>query len=360
MRWQIGVALVMILLAACSAADETKTGNAATPATPAIGEWRSVANFPFDGPRVTVAYGGEYRVETRDVSENLGDKPTETRVVNTEGVEVLTHMTPGRGWFAQDVWVTNDYLVVEEINERRRKLRFVAYDLSTRRRLPLPAPPISEPEMDASGGVVAYISGRPQSPMCVQLLDLASFRVREAACGLPGEVLADVAYNAGRVVYSVIQRPNQKDRCKTVWVASLVEKPRALPTQQQCLGWSGAVVADAVAWDEADPLSEQLAVSRDYVQSADGRVREIGSDIDTDSIVGCGGRFFWNTSDGERSRINTMGIDADATAFWVGGPDEYSTLLRCIDDRWLQMSVDVLNGENPPTEYLVRDLRPQA
>ena len=56
-------------------------------------------------------------------------------------------------------------------------------------------------------------------------------------------MLADVAYNAGRVVYSVIDRPNQKNRGKTVWGKDRDAEPRPLPTQQRCIAWSGAVIA---------------------------------------------------------------------------------------------------------------------
>lgn len=328
-----------------------------TPAKPPIrlAAWTVLNRWPMDR-RLTGEFNGPYRAVV-DEHDTWADESQTARFLDAQGRRVLRRESGGEGWFTQDVWLTEHYAVVEDLNLDARDIRLFVYDLRTGKQVPAPSPPISQPEMDASAGRVAYLSGRATTKICLQLLELDTGTTTQLACGRRGDVLGDVAMDAaGDVTYSSVRKPDTPKRCKTVLAVRPGDRPlrpQSVPARQRCLAWSGVVLPGGVAWDEADPYSEDLAFGQGYVEQ-DGEITELGL-LDTDTLVACGDRFFWEAQDERGSRVDSIKPGGQPVTIWGPKENGVPTGLKCADGRWLQARFDDVSSDNLPMEFQVLD-----
>ena len=359
-----------LLLSACTGSSQPEPETAATtdgsepnpPVTEATTRppvsplpWQVVKKWP-RGPKDP---WGEYNTGYEAYWDSSGPdtRGVETlTVLDHRGRLVLTRRKNSPDWFTQEVWLTGHFAVVEDLNLDERLVRLFVYDLHSGSQIPMPhGLQPTQPEVDAGFGKVTFTTGHSKTRMCQQLVGLDSGIVEPPVCESTGDVLGDAAIGPDSYLYSRVRNPERPPaRCKHVFVVADAVK-MGVPQRDSCLGWSGALIAGAVAWDEADPYSEMLAVAQGFVLIED-RVEGLG-EVDTDSIVGCGDRFFWTAEDGRGERIDAWSKNHGVTTVWPPHRNAGPAALECSDGRWLHTRVDDIDGKNEHLRFMVLDTR---
>lgn len=359
----VAVALASALVAGCGGQESPRVAPrrsasaSGVPSTPSAqtAAWKVIAKWPALGPSHTGEYNGGYYAVV-DEHDTFSEASQVTEIFDLERRRILKRSADGPAWFTQSVWLTGNFAVVEDLNEEAKEIRLFAYDLTSGKPIRLDRlPEVTQPEMDVSDGRIAYITGHSATRMCLELADLATRKAVEVACGRHGDVLGDVAVSGGAVLYSSVSDPGASRRCKKVVVVR-DGTPKAVPARGKCFAWSGAVLGDAVAWDEADPAAADLAMGKAYVE-AGRQITTVGV-VMTDTLVACGERFYWSAADGRGQRVDGMKPGEAPVTIW--GPEENGvpTGLECADGRWLHMRADDISSSNLPHQFLVLDAAP--
>jgi hypothetical protein len=328
------------------------TTRAQLPTDPSA-SWRVLKQWRRDGTEAFGDYNGTY-TSFRESSSDI-DTPQHTRVFAAGGRLVLDRASQGAGWFSQEAWLTGHFAVVEDINNEKRLVRLFVYDLKTTKPVQLPGGlQPTQPEVDVGFGMVSFTTGTAKGRMCQQLIDLESGVTKATACVITGDLLGDSVIGAENHAFSQVRASNTDQRCKDLVVMEAGRRTE-LPLRQKCLGWSAALIAGAVAWDEADPFAENLVFGDGYVLPDGGELVSLGS-IFTDSIVGCGNRFFWQGTGPDQS-IGIASWDAEHGVQTVWGPEGniVPTALGCSDGRWLHSRLDDNGGKDEKLRFAVLD-----
>lgn len=315
--------------------------------------WRTMKSIPRSARARGLAYNGRYAVYWDDADPDTLRKQA-VRVFTRSGRLLLEVAGSAPSSFVQSVWLSGDFLVVEEINETARRVHVTAYELPSGRvvRLPGPARP-TQPEMDASRGRIAFVSGAARTRMCVQVVDLDSSASETVACRSRGEVLGDLALTGRGVIFSAVANPNSPQRCKRLFIAvdGTVDE---VPLVTACRGWSGAVTDDAIAWDEMDPAGGLLDEAIGYVRTEDAASQKL-EPMTTDTILACGDRFYWQAEDGRGVRIDRRNADGSIQTIWKPEENLVPVGLVCTDSRWLSMRTDDIDGVDEHLTLYVLD-----
>ncbi|MCD4532796.1 hypothetical protein LRP67_01680 [Nocardioides sp. cx-169] len=305
---------------------------------------------------MTGDHNGTYTAFHEDGSPD-SSSPQQTRVFDRHGSLVLERTSEGSGWFTQEAWLTDHFAVVEDLHEGQRLVRLFVYDLRTGEAVELPGGlQPTQPEVDAGSGQVSFTTGTAETRMCQQLVDLESGVAKAPTCASTGEVLADTVVGASAYSFSRVRSPNVEQRCKNLTVVQ-GERQSDIPLHEKCLGWSAAVIEGAVAWDEADPLSESLWLGEGYVRPGDEQPIALGPVV-TDTIVGCGDRFFWEgLGHHDSSGIESWSAEHGVQTVWGPQRDVVPVDLECSDGRWLHLRLDEITGKDEMLRIIVLDTR---
>jgi len=334
----------------------TAPATSARPSLAPVG-WRKVRSVPRSAQAIEVTGNGTYLAYWDDADPDTLSKQ-QVRVSTAAGRLILEEGVSDPSSFIQDVWLSDHYLVVEEINEAARRVHVVAYDLPSGRVVELPhAARPTQPEMDATGGLVALISGAASTGMCVQIVDLTTHASKKVACRGRGDVLGDVAMAGKEVIFSAVKSPNSPQRCKQIFTAS-DGRVEEVPLAVRCIGWSGAVTDQAIAWDEMDPASQLMGESVGYIDTGEGPPQEL-EPMETDTIVACGDDLYWLSQDGRGERIDRRDAGGRIETIWKPKNDLVPVNLRCTDGRWLSMRTDDIDGVDEHLSLYVLDTAAQ-
>ena len=370
MRRTATLVLILAAVLGCSSQDMTETKSdrptpspSTTPLPRPTGvpqavkvPWRVLARVPRADGATGIKSDGHFQVSLDDSDP---DELTAQiiRVTDPSGRVVLQRRGASPGSFIQDVWLSGGHLVVEEIGERARKVRLRVFDLDAGREVTLPgAARPTQPEVDAGGGRIAFVTGTVKTRMCVVLVDLHLRTSRALDCDRRGAILGDVALTGDRLLFSSLTDVDTERRCKrlrTITVGGTIEE---IPAVARCLGWSGAVMEEAVAWDEADPNSPSLAYGEGFIRYRAEPTVALGP-MNTDSMVACGGKLFWNIGDGRGDRVDRWSPSGKVAT--VLGPleNEVPTGMACTEDRWLSFRTDDIDGEDEHFMHYLLDAR---
>lgn len=359
-RAAVAVAGLVLCLTSCSAAtheSRSRDVRSEGPLSGAVEEefgpsqdpWRVVLSAPRAKGMWSAEFSTDY-VAVWDDREDVGQRQKLTAFDKAQEV-VLDWTSRGGDWILQDVWLTHDFLVVEEINETAKSIELRAWNLASGKEIKIPLQP-SQPEVAADFGRVAFMTGRATTRICQQSLDLASGELTAPRCARPGTVLGDLALGQKESTYSEVVAPGTDDRCKSLLVDGS-NPTREVPIAQRCLGWSSAIADGLVAWDEADPASETFPTSRGYVL-ADDRRRALGPMV-TDTLVGCGSSFYWIEVDGHGHRIERWTRGGGVQTVWGPQDERLPGELQCADGRWLSTRVDDIDGTDESLTFAVLD-----
>lgn len=335
-----------------SPASATPSGPTTPPVAETTYDWQAVAEWSRADPPTNGEYADGY-VAYWDA--HLLETPQWTRVYDSEDRLIVERVSDAPDWFTQQVWLTEHFAVVEDINDQARTVRLSVFDLETGDEVALDgieAP--TQPEVDAGFGRLMFTTGSLETGMCANVIDLDSLRPDDSpACAPPGDIIGDVAVGETSSTYSRLDNPNRPgSRCKTVVVDS-DNGTSELPLRRQCLGWSGAVTEGSAAWDEMDPSSPRLGSAKAYI-AHDGEVSPVGT-IETESIIGCGDRFFWQAQSGRGARIDSWSAKNGIETVWGPELDVVTTALECTDGRWLHMGPEDITGVDEKLRFVVLD-----
>ena len=287
----------LLVLAGCTDSEPTVAPtpsvkpSSATPS--AKSSWTTVATTKaLDGSIVPVYDGRHLVTSTGFVA---GGTDLTVRAAGSDRV-VARYDTPP-GYVVQGVWLSGDWMLVEEteFEPRRHDIRLYRFDLRTgARSLLRTIPAATEPDMQATGDVLAYVGDDAAGRQCLHRLTISTLAVTGAGCVPRGSVLGDPAVGTdGTIVYSRVDGANTSARCKRLfrWEpggTSVVP----LAGVQACAQWSGAALANGLVWSEVRPNRDNIAYSNAYAQPTDGRRVDLGP-IVTGTIEPCGAWIYW-------------------------------------------------------------------
>jgi hypothetical protein len=370
MRRTAALVLILTVVLGCSSQDVTETRTdrptrspSTTPLPRPTGvppatkvPWRVLARVPRADGATGIKSDGHFQVSL-DESDPDESTPQVIRVMDPRGRVVLERRGATSGSFVQDVWLSGGHLVLEEIDERARKVRLRAFDLDSGLDVGLPgrARP-TQPEVDANGGRIAFVTGTMRTRMCVVLVDLDQRTSKVLACDEPGAILGDIALSGDEVLYSSLTDVDTDRRCKRLRTIAADGTTQEIPALARCLGWSGVITADAVAWDEADPNSSSLAYGEGFVRYRGEPTVALGP-MKTDSMVSCGGRLFWTIADGRGDRVDRWSPPGNVATVLGPWANVGMTSLHCTEDRWLTLRTDDVDGEDEHFTHYLLDAR---
>ena len=284
---------VLLALAGCTDSPSSVTPPSTTKPSSASSAlvWTTVAKTQsLDGAIVPV-YDGRHLVTSTGFVAGGTDL-----TVTGSGKGVLRYDTPA-GYVVQGVWLSGDRMIVEEteFEPRRHDIRLYRFDLRTGSRTLLRSiPAATEPDMRATGNVLAYVADDPAGRQCLHRLAIDTLAVERAGCVPRASVLGDPTVGAdGTIVFSRVDGANTTKRCKRLYTW----KPGGtavvpLAGVRSCAQWSGAAVADSIIWSEVSPERDNLAYAQAYAQPTDGRRLDLGL-IVTGTLEPCGPWVYW-------------------------------------------------------------------
>lgn len=357
-----------VLLGATACAESATDGpatdgdGAAAHSTVSIDEdFQGAAKQPWRTVRSSARAEGMWSAEVTqdyvafwDDQEDLGQRQRLTvqhRAGDEVGEEIVSWTSRGGDWILQDVWLTGDFAVVEEINETAKRIQLSVWDLRDGREVRLPQQP-TQPEVAVDFDRVVFTTGRASARMCLQSLDLRTTRVTALRCAPPGVVLGDLAIGTESVLYSEVVAPGTPQRCKRLVVLTPSVKP--VPATRKCLGWSGASAGEDVAWDEADPSKAEFPTSEGYLLTS-GRQVPLGS-MTTNTLVSCGNGFYWVVADVEGQRVEGWTRASGVRTLWGPQQEILPAGLQCSDGRWLSARFDDIDGVDESLTFAVLDV----
>lgn len=345
-------------------APETSTTATATsvmpPAEPRAADWRLVRQWDRGDPDSFGTYDGTYIVLVASPSTGPGYSSVET----SGGVELIHHDPGTADWQTQDGWLSPYAAVFMDINLPRRVARLTVYSL--------PSGELSawsedgsmtgvSPDANVSRDTLAYFTGRPETGMCLHVVDLQTMRDRESDCGDQREILGDVEVKGSNVFVSHLRGVSQPARrCKTVGLLDLTTgqsdaaAERAVNRQSDCLAWSGTRFDGGWAWDVANPNSPDIATAHGFARLDSGRLIDLGV-METDSMLACGDHLYWSMLQGEVQELVEWNHVSGAGIVLDSGPDAIFTSRQCSDDRWLTTRVDGLSGHDEKLRLIALD-----
>lgn len=330
-----------------------------TPATvPA--NWETLRSWG----RSEASYFGDY--DGRRLLLRGTDPGDDDNLVTTvSGETIVRHTPPTPEWMTQDGWLTTRYAVFEDLELDKHLVRITIYDLTSDRKVAWPPAErlrVSAPELDVTDGQIVFITGQPDAGMCLRLLTIESGEVSTLLCEEPGVYLGDPAISKNGVTISLLVEPyNRQKRCKKLSFVPLRDgrrsaRPMVIPTQSPCLGWSAVESGGAIGWDEADPTGMTVGFAQAFIRDRSGTVLALGTEIDTDSMVACGGAMFWEQVAGLSSnQILRWNESGGVSVVLDTAADRLATSLKCTSDRWLTTRVEDLTGSNERLTLLVLD-----
>ena len=273
------------------------------PIRPTAGDWRAIRRWPRDDPAAGFAVANATHVVVFDA----GPQGT-SRVETLPGRLLAVHRLSGRGWLAQDAWLTDEIALLEDVQPDRHLVRVTAYDIGAAHvdlDLGFLNPADTAPSMDVSQGRLVYVVGSPDTGMCVHVHALRAAQDREVACAPAGVIVDDVSANDAGISYSTLIGAGGEGRCKSLFFVDwkgehLAEVEQMVNDHAECLAWSGTFVTGGVAWDEVDPEGGSIGAATAFFSTLDQEITRIGT-IDTDSIVACGNNLYWKAGNPQDS-----------------------------------------------------------
>lgn len=339
-------------------ASSATVATSAEPSGSGLGEWQVVRDWSRGDPKS--AYG--IANSAYALLRNLDVSPNTVRVEDLGSGDVLwEHDVPSQAWSNQSGWLSDGIAVVLDTSAGARVARLSAYDIQRGEVLALPGGGRGVgPEADVSDGRLAYTEGSLSDGICVHVHDLQTGRETFRSCSEPNEVAGDLALVGDLLSYTLLVDWDSKQRCKRVVFVDLASG-RTLPDPAEaatersgCLIWSGMPVTPTTfAWDEADPTVDTFAQAQGYAWDA-GVAVPLGA-MDTDSMVTCAGRLFWQRS-ANRSSIMTWRPGGDVEVVLAPEKHEVTTTMQCSDGRWLATRLNDISGKDEHLRQLSLDV----
>jgi hypothetical protein len=222
--------------------------------------------------------------------------------------------------------------------------------------------PVS-PEANVEDDTLAYITGLPESRMCLHALNLENLRSHQLSCGETDEILGDPTINEGSVAFTrLVHWLQPKKRCKVLDVVDIrtgehdLAAEAAIADHAGCIAWDGVVLGGGVAWDEVDPNMGNVASSLGYYRAADGAITQLGR-MYTDSMVACGARLYWQVEQASTDSIVEWSLDSTPRTI-RNVPNTSPTALQCTNNRWLTTRIDDITGKDEKLTLLALDTQP--
>lgn len=323
--------------------------------------WDTAAEWSRDDP------DQGFGLATKSLTVTYSPVPSDgfVRVVNRSGTELLAESVD-EGSYVQEVWLDEQYLLVQTINTDERTVAVEAFNVADGAVTPIDLTNVNatgpNPPLAAYGRQLAWTSGFPDDGMCLRMTNLATGRSRTLECAKKGVILDDLALDNESLVFSSLtQHQSEARRCKQIKVIDYrgrhdAKAEHTINSLSECLAWSAVPLAEGIAWDVADPSSADLAFGHGYALD-NGTTFDLG-EVYTDSFVSCGGTLFW--TDPVREATTPFLWEPGKQHFEVGlelvaRRDESATALHCASDRFLTTRVDELSGHDEHLRLLVFD-----
>jgi hypothetical protein len=332
-----GIAVVLALLAACTSgpdepgpvaapSDRVTPSPSAVPTTSAVPAkpwvWQTLLKQRLDSSIIPV-YDGRHLVTSTEFVAGGTDLTVKDI---PSGRVVLRYDTPP-SYVVQGVWLDGRWMVVEEteFEPKRYDIRVYRFDLASGAvrklyddpRLPRP----TEPDVQAAGGVLAYVADDPSGRQCIHRLAIASLSVQRAGCVPRGTVLGDPTVGAdSSVTYSAVEAPGTPKRCKHLfhWPAGGTGV-MAVPAVRECAQWNGALAGGGMVWAEVGQASTSMAYADGWARTPDGDRLDLGLTV-TGTIEPCAGWIYW------KAPVNGRPGGLEAIRRWRPGDDAEEVL----------------------------------